>query len=119
MEAAADANGPLWMSEILGLQPNTQAAPHVPQDFTLRHAAHAHHRGKIGFGVTMTWLAPGDQPGYVLAVLGPEIEERWLGAEETRAIEVLTSPSCFMVVTEVGGSSATPIASVPSRCRGR
>ncbi len=98
-----DGGSPLWMSEVLGVQPNTQSTQHAPPDFTLRHAAHAHHMGQVGFGVAMSWQAPGDQAGYVLAAMFPDgNQEIPLGAQATSAIQVISEPSCFMVFAGVG-----------------
>ncbi len=98
-----DSGNPLWVSDIVGVRPNTQSTEHAPSNFTLRHAAHAHHLGEIGSGVVMTWQEPGDQAGYVLASssLDSNRETRF-PADATCAIQVITEPSCFVVYAGVG-----------------
>lgn len=97
------AGNPLWVSDIVGVRPNSQSAEHAPANFTLRHAAHAHHMGQVGFGVEMSWRAPGDQAGYVLAAWYPNAsQEIPLSAAATRVIEVFSEPSCFTLYAGVG-----------------
>lgn len=99
-----DAAGiPLWVSDIVGLMPNSQSANHAPTNFTLRHAAHAHHMGQVGFGVAMSWRAPGNQAGYVLGAINSDgNEEIPLPAAASRAIQVISGPSCFVLYAGVG-----------------
>lgn len=97
------AGSSLWVSDIVGVRPNSQSAEHAPANFTLRHTAHAHHNGQIGFGVELSWRAPGDQAGYVLAAWNPNgSQEVPLSAATNRLIEVISEPSGFTLFASVG-----------------
>ncbi len=99
-----DATGkPLWVSDIVGVWPSSLSDENAPTNFTLRHAGHAHYKGKVGFGVEMSWQAPRNQTGYVIAASYPDdSQEIPLPASAIRAIHTIDEPSCFTLYAAVG-----------------
>jgi YVTN family beta-propeller protein len=98
-----EASVPLWISDIVGLSPNIQSNQHAPTNFTLRHAAHAYNRGQFGSGVSMSWKAPGNQDGYVLASAGlVSCLSSPLSPEATSASQLIVEPTYFMLFAGVG-----------------